>query len=219
MDDDDQVQKRAAEIKAEQAAAARNEAGRNSDLRSERMFFVQRFLDALTERTAHALECVEAVGGPHGAIARFSFMSGGKPATVNLFEFGIDRIDGETGSRKFLYYIEPTSAAFGIPNPETGVARGLRNSPEVDVQKYAISIAIESMARVVAAGGLLLHSSEIEAAVDAEEQRAASRKREQGKERGRKFWGGCLKGVLWFFGVATAIGLLGSLLRACNGGG
>lgn len=219
MDDDDPVQKRAAEIKAEQAAAARNETVRDSELRSERMFFVQRFLDTLTDRTAHVLECVEAAGGPHGAIARFSFMSAGKPTTVNLFEFGIDRIDGDAGSRKFLYYIEPTSAAFGIPNPETGVARGLRNSPEADVQKYAISIAIESMARVVATGGLLLRSSEIEAAIDAEEQHAASRKREQGKERGRKFWSGCLKGVLWFFGILTAIGLLGNLLRACNGGG
>ncbi len=219
MDDEDPVQKRAAEIKAEQAAAARNVAGRDSDLRSERMFFVQRFLDALTDRTAHALECVEAAGGPHGAIARFSFMSGGKPSTVNLFEFGIDRIDGETGSRKFFYYIEPTSAAFGIPNPETGVARGLRNSPEADVQKYAISIAIELMARVVATGGLLLHSAEIEAAVDAEEQRAARRKQEQSRERRKKFWGGCLKGVLWIFGIAAAIGLLGNLLRGFNGGG
>jgi hypothetical protein len=139
VDDDDPVQKRAAEIRAEQAATARNEAGRDSDLRSERMFFVGRFLDALTERTAHALECLEAASGPHGAVARISFMSGGKPTTMNLFEFGIDRVDGESGSRKFLYYIEPTSAAFGIPNPETGVARGLRYSPEADVQKYAIS--------------------------------------------------------------------------------
>ncbi len=75
------------------------------------------------------------------------------------------------------------------------------------------------MARAVASGGLLLHSSEIEAAVAADERLAAWRKREQGKERGKKFWGGCLKGVLWFFGMIMAIGLLGNLLRACTGGG
>lgn len=219
MTDDDPVKRRAEEIRSEQAAAATAGAGRDTDLRSARLFFVQRFLDALTEQTPHALECVETAGGAHGAIARFSFLRDGKPWTLNIFEFGIDRVDGEVGSRRFLYYIDPTSAAFGIPNPDTGVARALRGSPEEAVRRYAIAIAIESMARVVASGGVLGSPAEIEAAIDAEERRVEERKQQQRKERGRKFWGGCLKGVLWFFGITTVIGLLGNLLRACSGDG
>ncbi len=36
-----------------------------------------------------------------------------------MFEFGIDRIEGDPGQRRYLYYIEPSEGAFLIPNPAT----------------------------------------------------------------------------------------------------
>jgi hypothetical protein len=216
--DDDPVDKRVAEIFAEQEAAARRKAAADSELRAERGLFAQRFLDALSEKTPHVVECVEAVGASHGAIARFSFVREGKSWTLNLFEFGIDRV-GDAGAHHYLYYIEPTSAAFGIVNPDTGVARPLRNSPEAAVHGYAVVIAIESMAQVIASGGVLGYPGEVEAIVEAQEQRSIARQRQQRRERGREVRGGCFRAILWFFGIVVTIGLLGDLVRTCSGGG
>ncbi len=217
MSDDDPIRRRADEIRADQAAKEAAEAGRDKDLRSERLLFVQRFLDALSEKTAHCVECVEADEQPHGAVARFHFLRDGKVFVQELFEFGIDRIDGEPGNRSFLYYLEPSSVAFSIPNPATGVARKLGNADQGVVHTYAVEIAIEVMAQTVASGGVLGNAHQLQMNIKDQEAAAARRETRARAARSRKFWSGCLKGVAAFFGVVVAIGLLGNILRACAG--
>lgn len=216
--DDDPVGKRAEEIRAERASAERDEGARDNDLRTERRLFVQSFLDALTEKTSHPVECVEADDRAHGAFARFSFLKDGKAWTQNMFEFGIDSIEGDPGGRRYLYYIEPSEGAFLIPNPATGVARGLANSPAQDVINYGVTITIEMMARVVASGGILGNSQSLNDALEKQARGEQERQKKLKREAGQKFWKGCGTAVLWFFGVLIAIGLLGNVLRACSGG-
>jgi len=218
MSDEDPIKRRAEEIRAERASAATNQATHDAEVRTERVRVVRSFLDALTERTPHAIQCSELDARPHGAVAWFTFMKDGRAWTQNMFEFGIDRVDGEPQSRAFSYYLEPTSAAFSIPNPETGVARALKASSESAVQSYAIAIAIEMMARIVASGGVFGSPAEIDEALAAQERSAERRARQQKKERSRKFWSGCGVAVLWLFGVMIAIGLLGNIVRACSSG-
>ena len=216
--DDDPVRKRAAEIRAAQAAEVRSASSRDSDLRFERARLIQHFLDALTEKTSHAVRCVALDERSYGAVAEFSFVRDGKVWTQIMFEFGIDRIDGETGSRSFLYYLEPAPAAFSISNPETGIARGLANRSEQSVVTYAVEISIEMMARVVASGGMIGAPAELGAAVAKVERDERDRQRAGKRERGRRFWAGCGAVIVWFLGVVVGIGVLGNALRACSGG-
>lgn len=216
MDDDDPIKRRAAQIRADQIAAAENQTARADGIRDELLLFAQRFLDALTEQTPHPVECVRADNKPYAAVVRFTFLKDGEAWTQNMFELGIDQFDPTQVESRFLYYIVPTSAAFAIPTLGVGVARGLEKAKEKAVQDYAIAIAIEMMARVVASGGVLGKPAEIYAAVDAQERRRKERLRHQKKEYGRKFRTGCGKAILWFFGIAFAIGLLGNLLEACT---
>ena len=217
MSDDDPIQRRAAEIRAEQARAQTDAGVRDGDLRAERLRLVQRFLDALTDKTMHAVECVEADQRPHGATARFNFITDGAPSNLIMFEFGIDRVEGEPGNRTFSYFLEPSTAAFAIPNPDTGIARPLMNASEIVVVNYGVTIAIELMARVIAAGGMLGTAAQVRAEADNRVRLATERKRSERRERSKKLWSGCLKAFLWFFGICFAIGFLGNVIRACSG--
>lgn len=217
MSDDDPIRRRADEIRAERVVKEAAETARDADLRSARLLFVQRFLDALSEKTAHSVECVEADDRPHGAVAHFHFLKDGKVFVQGLFEFGIDRIDGEPNARSFRYYLEPASVAFSIPNPATGVARRLGNADEGAVLTYAVEIAIEVMAQTVAAGGVLGTAQQFKTIIKDQEAATALRERRAQEARSRKLWSGCLKGIAWFFGVVVAIGVLGNILRACGG--
>ncbi|MBL8536347.1 MAG: hypothetical protein JNM59_02965 [Hyphomonadaceae bacterium] len=214
---DDPIKRRAEQLRAENDAAEKSQRSHDADLRQERMRFVQMYLGALTDKTSHAVECVEADPRAHGAVARFSFLRDGKSWTQNMFEFGIDRMLDENGRRELRYYLLPTSAAFSIANPRTGVAREVRESTADEVIEFAIVISVEMMARVVASGGMLGTASEIDAAIADQMRATAQRERVAKRERGQKFWRGCGISVLWFFGIFIGIGLLGNLLRACSG--
>ena len=216
-EDDDPVKKRAEEILAESASSAQRRDSQDADVRAERTRFVRLYLDRLTEKTSHAVECTEADVRAHGAVARFAFLKDGKSWTQSMFEFGIDRIHDQNGKREFGYYLLPATSAFAIPNPQIGVARELRDSPADAVLDYALAISIEMMARVIASGGMLGSSLELDAVLVQQEQSATHRARMARQERGRKFWKGCGVAILWFFGVVIGIGLLGNLLRGCSG--
>lgn len=214
---DDPIKRRADEIRAEEAAAAKNESTRDADLRSERVRVAQQFLDALTEQTTHSAQCVSVDDRPHSIDATFNFLREGKIWTQRMFEFGVDRIDGEPGSRRFLYYLEPSGAAFGIPHPSTGVARTLSNAPLADVIAYAVAISIEMMAQVVASGGTLGTVAELNAAITTSERHEQTRRDAAKRERRSNFWTGCGTSILIFFGFFVALGVLSSIMRSCSG--
>lgn len=215
MSEDDPVKRRAAQIRAEEAHTAAKKAARDVDIRAERVRLVRVFSSALRDRTPHSVQCLESNREqPHGAVAVLNFARGSKAGAEAMFEFGIDEIDGAPGSREFLYYLEPCSAAFSIANPKTGVARPIRAAPEQDVLDYAIAISIEMMARVVASGGSLGSREQIDEQLKREQRENAQRERERRQEDSRKMWKGCGMAMLWFFGIVIGIGLLGDLLRA-----
>lgn len=218
MSDDDPIRRRADEIRAEHAAKEAAEAARDRDLRAERLLFVQRFLDALSEKASHSVECVEVDEQPHGAIARFHFLKDGKMLVQDLFEFGIDRIDGEPGARSYRYYLEPFPTGFSIPNPKTGIARKVGNADEDAVRTYAVEVAIEVMAQTVAAEGVLGDAQQLLDNVKAQKVESVQRESHVRQARNRKFWSGWLKVIAWYFGALVAIGVLGNILRACSGG-
>ncbi len=212
--EDDPIKKRAEEIRAANAAHG---VSQDAVVRSERLHLVQRYLDSLTDKTSHSVECVEADARAHGAVARFSFLKDGKRWTQNMFEFGVARTRGDGEQSPPSFYLAPTSAAFSIPNPRTGVAREIREGTSDEVIEFAVTISIEMMARVVASGGMLGTFAEIDSALADQERHAARRERVAKQQRGKKFWRGCGAAILWFFGFFIGVGLLGSLLRTCSG--
>ncbi len=126
-----------------------------------------------------------------------------------MFEFGVARTRGDGEQSPPSFYLAPTSAAFSIPNPRTGVAREIRDGTSDEVIEFAVTISIEMMARVVASGGMLGTFAEIDSALADQERHAARRERVAKQQRGKKFWRGCGAAILWFFGFFIGVGLFG----------
>lgn len=214
-DEEDAVARRAAELRAEDAVAARSAAQADETLRAERLALVQRFRDTLTGKTAHGVECVASSGGPLGAIARFRFYKDGEIWTTDLFEFGIDQVEGDAGEPPFSYFLEPSGSAGTIRNPETGVAQALWGASEQAVIQFGVAIAIEMMARVIASGGQLGSGAELEAALN----RHTRQKKQQAVRSREELLGGCLATIFSVFAFVVVVGLLLNLVKSCSGSG